>query len=186
MGKRKTAPAASSQGQLAATMDVSRKTVTEWVKRADWPVRRRAPWSWADVHKIREWRKGLSGAAERDADQPDNADNADGGNGILKALQDSPERLAKLRLQLVRREILELDRAIKAGEYVKLAEVEAGRVARIQAVKTMLLNQRQRVEIRVRTVVKNEKTIAKIGKIIDAEARRILKTFAGQDPEADD
>lgn len=165
---------------------MSRKTVTQWVKRADWPVRRRAPWSWADVHKIREWRKGLSGAAEREADQADTADTAGGGNGVLEALQASPERLAKLRLLLTRREILELDRAIKAGEYVKLADVEAGRVARIQAVKTMLLNQRQRVEIRVRTVVKNEKTIAKIGAIIDTEARRILKTFAGQGPQADD
>lgn len=180
MSKRQST-AANSQGQLAAVMNVSRKTINEWIKRDDWPARRRAPWSWADVHKIREWRKGLDGAAEREADQADSADT--GGNGVLQALQASPERLAKLRLHLVKREILELDRAIKAGEYVKLADVEAGRVARIHAVKTMLLNQRQRVELRVRTVVKNEKTIAKIGAIIDAEARRILKTFAGQSSE---
>jgi len=184
VSKRKTGPAASSQAQLSAVIGVSRKTITEWLKRSDWPVRRRAPWSWADVHKIRGWRKGLSGAAEREADQADTADG--GGNGMLEALRTSPERLAKLRLHLVKREILELDRAIKAGEYVKLADVEAGRVARIHAVKTMLLSQRQRVELRVRTVVKNEKTITKIGAIIDAEARRILKTFAGQGPEADD
>lgn len=185
MGKRKTGPAARSQAQLSAVIGVSRQTITQWIKRADWPVRRSAPWSSADVHKIREWRKGLSGAAEREADQADTVD-AGGGNGVIQALQASPERLAKLRLHLVRREILELDRAIKAGEYVKLADVEAGRVARIQAVKTMLLNQRQRVELRVRTVIKNEKTITKIGAIIDAEARRILKTFAGQGSEADE
>lgn len=184
MGNQKTGPAATSQGQLAAVIVVSRKTVAAWTKRDDWPVRRRAPWSLADVHKIREWRKGLSGAAEREADQ-DDTDTTGGGNGVLEALQASPERLAKLRLVLVRREILELDRAIKAGEYVKLADVEAGRVARIQAVKTMLLTQRQRVEVLVRTVVKNEKTITKIGAIIDSEARRILKTFAGQAPEED-
>ncbi len=73
MSKRQSA-AASSQAQLTAVMNVSRKTVAEWVKRADWPVRRRAPWSWGDVHKIREWRKGLSGAAEREADRADTAD----------------------------------------------------------------------------------------------------------------
>ena len=177
MSAKKTA---RSQSQLAAAMDVSRNTVTKWVKREDWPVSRRAPWSWTDVHKIREWRRGLSGAAEREAEAESETDN-----GVLEALQASPERLAKLRLMLTRREILELDRGIKAGEFVKLADVEAVRVARIHAVKTMLLTQRQRVEHRVRAVVKSEKTISKITAIIDDEARRILRTFAGQGPEED-
>ncbi len=181
--QRKTGPAAITQVALAAAFEVSRKTVAQWCKRADWPVPRRAPWSWAHVHTIREWRKGLAKSPEREA-----AADAAAGQGSLESLAQNPERLAKLRLMLTRRELLELNRAIKAGEYVKLADVEAGRVARIQAVKEMLLQQHQRVAHQIRAVVKSAKTISKIKAIIDAENRRILRAFAGQtgtDDQAD-
>ncbi len=160
--------------ELADALSVSRKTVQQWIRRNDWPASDQSPWTVAEVCEIRKWRASLKGSVSR----------ASSSSGV--PLEQNPERLAALRLVVTRSEILELDRGIKAGQYIRVDEVEAGRVSRIQAVKQMLLSQKQRVRRRLGGVLKNEKTITRIIKIVDDEARRILRTFAGQGSDDDE
>ena len=176
--KRSQRKTISNQSQLAGLVDRTPKTISLWVRRADWPVRKRPPWSLSELHTIREWSKGLKHAAERAAGEPGLA----GGNGTgLADLRNNPERMAKLQLTVSRRALLELERGIKAGEFVRKTDVEAGRVQRILAVKEALLGMGARLAPRLARLSDAEK----IGKEINKEGRRILAVFC-EHGEAED
>lgn len=94
----------TSQRKLAEALGVAPATVAGYVKRPDWPVRRRAPWSAADVERIKAWqqqlqedRSGKSATAAERGDDP-------GGTSI--------RTLAKGRLEWhrARREKIKADR----------------------------------------------------------------------------
>jgi len=50
---------AANQSKLANLVGVSRKAVTEWLRRPDFPVRHAAPWNDAEVEQIRRWKTTL-------------------------------------------------------------------------------------------------------------------------------
>lgn len=47
---------ARTQRDLARTFSTTEATVSRWLKRSDWPVRRRGPWSEQDIETIEQWR----------------------------------------------------------------------------------------------------------------------------------
>lgn len=67
----------SSQHKLAGALGVSQSTVAGWLKRDDWPVRRRGPWSGKDLERIRAWRAEL----QEDRSGKGSAPDAAAGNG---------------------------------------------------------------------------------------------------------
>ena len=176
--QRKPDIAAHNQTRLAALFKVSCKTVTVWLRRPDWPTRRRAPWSWDDLDTIRDWRWSLRDAGDQEAAA--HAESTSIGN-LRANIEANPERLAKLELIQARKALLKLEHDVKSDKYMLKSEVEAGRVRRILAVKTVLMALRHRLAPKL-VGMRSEQ---KIGDAIEAEARRILRTFAGQGP-ADD
>ena len=86
--------------------------------------------------------------------------------------------MAKLELIQARKALLKLEHDVKSDKYMLKSEVEAGRVRRILAVKTVLMALRHRLAPKL-VGMRSEQ---KIGDAIEAEARRILRTFAGQGP----
>ena len=54
----------SNQVELGRVLGISQQAVSKLVKRADWPVRRRGPWSGEDVSRVRAWHRG--GAVQED------------------------------------------------------------------------------------------------------------------------
>lgn len=48
-----------NQSELAEAIGVSKSTVSKYLKRPDWPVRRRSPWSADDVDRVSAWRVSL-------------------------------------------------------------------------------------------------------------------------------
>lgn len=151
---------------LAKRLGRSHVAVTNWRKRDDWPFGQSGPWP---VDEIRAWMErqiGRDNAAEWRESQantalapaPDNpppeavadatpgAQDADPVAGDMNAVvaQLGPERAAKLRLILERIATEKIKREIISGKYVELAEVEAGRVARVHAARTVLMQFIQR------------------------------------------
>jgi len=57
---------------LAKALGVGESTVREYLQRAEWPVKRRAPWSATDLQRINAWRRQLQedrgGSASSDDD----------------------------------------------------------------------------------------------------------------------
>lgn len=48
-----------TQTQLADALGVTKGTLSKYLRRDDWPVRRSRPWGDADVEAARKWRLGL-------------------------------------------------------------------------------------------------------------------------------
>ncbi len=154
----------SNQREFAGSLSVSRKTLVLWLRRADWPIRKRAPWNEKDRTRVEEWRHWRQGGANY----------VNGGH----AGQLNPERRAKLRLLVARRRRLDLQRRIQAGKFISRAEVEKGRVQRILAVKGSLLCLGERLTRKLNGLDDG----VSIKSIVDAEVRQLLRTFAGQAP----
>ena len=121
--ERKTNIAADNQTRLATLFKVSCKTVTVWLRRPDWPTRRRAPWSWDDLNTIRDWRWSLRDAGDREAAAHPESTSSGKLRAIIEA---NPERLAKLELIEARKALLKQEHDVKAGKYMLKSEVEAG------------------------------------------------------------
>ncbi len=88
---------AKSQGELANSLGVSQQAVSKLLTRADWPVRRSAPWSAGDVAKVAAWRSTLQ--EDRSADASAATENASKVNTGLKI-----ERMLLTRAQRKRLE----------------------------------------------------------------------------------
>jgi len=106
----------SNQNDLAGALGVSKSTVSKYLKRADWPARRRGPWSDEQVEKIKSWRLALQeDRSEKNTPQPVPA----GGpnypqmklkGDAIKAMSQGEQQLIRARLmkgQVVENEIVE-------------------------------------------------------------------------------
>jgi hypothetical protein len=127
--------------ELAAALGVSRPAVS---KRASSPGWRwgKGPFTAAQVREIRadqRDRRAMNPAGDgRGHDADDDADAGKTLDQALAELRASPERSAKIKLIVARTGKIELEKALLAGQYVKLEEVESGRVARVRAVRAKL------------------------------------------------
>jgi len=62
----------NTQTEFRKAAGVSKSTMSRYVRRPDWPVKRFAPWSKADLAKVRRWRRGLQENRAQDApDDPE-------------------------------------------------------------------------------------------------------------------
>lgn len=104
---------------LAAALGVNHGQVSRWTKRAGWPLGP-APWTDADLEKVREWRKGL---------QEDRAKPAG-----------ESEHALKLRLMQARIDKLEAEHGQFTHQYVLKADVDAANVAKVREVREALMN----------------------------------------------
>lgn len=138
--------------KLAAAVNVSRRTVAEWLARPDWPpeIPRKAPWTAAHLAAIKAWRGSFRHDAGDDA-EPSGFFDADGKpltwdevwqrERALKAKLDREEREGKLMpakllepalKALATLFVRELDNAFRALP-LQLAGLEAGQIEKILA-----------------------------------------------------
>jgi hypothetical protein len=123
-------PAIPNRSQLAAALDVDPGTITRLLAREDWPVRNAPPWTIADVAVIQRWRQQeLQEDRAALAHQPQT-----GKGGKLR----ERKLAAEIRKITAQAEQAELKLAQDRGELLPRTEVEEGRLARIQAVRTQL------------------------------------------------
>ncbi len=126
---------ATSARGLARAVGRSHTVVERWIEREDWNQPRQPPW---DVERAKAWAAVTLGANPADVwKQP--AAGAAGGNGdTFETLRKQPLTAARLKLALVRADMLTLQKAILAGEYVLRTEVEEALIRRVHAVRAGL------------------------------------------------
>jgi len=83
---------------------------------------------------------------------------------------------AETDLKETKAKLLKIELKIKQGQLIDIAEIEKGRVGRIQAVKQALLGQGRRIAKQLAAI----KEPRKIQMIIDGENKIIIRRFAGQ------
>lgn len=103
---------ARTQQDLADRLGVSRVTVTKYFTRADWPVRKRGPWSDADVARARSFKQTL---------QDDRAEQ--GEPGAPEASQQianlkRAKLAAETKLKVIQGRHEELKHQILSGRYI--------------------------------------------------------------------
>ena len=168
----------TSLRKLAEALGANHGVLSRLRRNPDWPVSPTAPWdSERDVPAIRQWMARRSESRFVPA-------VAAGGRGVGQNL--SPQQVAQIKLYMARERDITLRTEIRRGEYIRRDEVDQGRVARILAVKDQLLHMHRRLEERLRAIIKREKTIAKVLRLIDDEAKRVLDTFSGGRRDGDD
>ena len=162
---------ASSRRALAKAIGKSESAVRKWLANPEWPFGQSPPWN---IAKVKAWAKRslAPNPAETDADVAP----APSAAGVAKPL--SAERQAKLRLTREKLKRARLDRALLEGRLVDRAEVEAQRLARIQAVKAALLAL-PRLAGRLVGMTESE-----ISTVLEGEVTKILHGFA-HDPPGD-
>jgi hypothetical protein len=103
--RQKKSFAFGTAAQLAAEISRDPGTVSRWLKRPDWPVKRKPPWSHDDIAVIAAWAEGL--APNLAAPAPD--------TDISKL---SPERRARLKKLIEEGRLLEIKRKREEGQIV--------------------------------------------------------------------
>jgi hypothetical protein len=90
--------------ELAAKLGLTPQSITRYLSREDWPVRREPPWTQLDLEVIRKWREGLQ--EDRSADAPADLKNV---GRLLKQEQLIFTRVKREQLQgkLVEKDLLE-------------------------------------------------------------------------------
>lgn len=192
---------AKSQRMLARRCGRSRATIGRWVKRADWPVRRRGPWSAKEVEAILGWMKLLSpnpadplaewreeerergrvrapSVSEGKRDRSDPA--ADGDSDLdpdefLRHVAVGQKVQAQIRLYVQRAAKVELERRILAGEYRKKADVQREMLAKIHAAKANLLDLPRGLASKLIGLEREA-----IEQVLEEAVRMILSDFAGR------
>lgn len=136
------APKPLKQADLARELGVSRPRVSQWLSHPKWkwgrgPFERRqlkAMRAW--VEQIRSESNRMSGETPVGKPQPELGDLID--PAVLLKLVPSAEKRIKMAATIERLRRQEFDRLREMGEYMKRAEVEAGWLARVQAVRGTL------------------------------------------------
>lgn len=150
----------------------------KWLAHPAWSLPRQPPWN---VEQVRAWTKqnlADDPAAEAVDPQPQSSTTL----GLAPAPDKAPppltpERRAKLELTRERKKKLRFDREVAQGLYLLKTEVEAGRLARIEAVKSALLSlPRMAPALAGLAVEEIEATIA-------AEATKLLHLFSRRSDE---
>jgi hypothetical protein len=91
-----------NQQHLADAVGVAKSTLSGWLRRDDWPVRRKAPWSQRDFEAIQQWRRQLQedrsgkGADPEQIDTPGGHSAAERRNQIRALKEYQQYRKAKL------------------------------------------------------------------------------------------
>jgi len=108
--------------QAAKALNCSEMMIRKYRKRCDWPFgRRRWPTEGVSVEQLRTWKLKAIGPSSKTE------------NAKLEV-----ERRARLKLLRERAKLLQLERMIREGQLIPLAEVEADAVRRIYAAKSAL------------------------------------------------
>ncbi len=145
---------------LARLMGRSHSTVGEWVKRPDFPTRRKAPWSDADVQAIKAW-AGLLQPNRAKAEEPDDD---------LARLKLQAETLYKKERALREK----LRREIDQGQWVKrdLLDGAVGGVCRlfVDALTELELTLPERLAGKTAGQIKMD-----LAKVCDGVRRRIIE-----------
>jgi phage terminase Nu1 subunit (DNA packaging protein) len=159
----------TSGRKLAAAVGVSPSTIREYLAREDWPFRRTPPWSAEDAARIRTWaRASLS-------PNPATLDAENGPGDGLDALRRNPLNAAKLRLALIRAEMLSLQKAILAAEVVPRRDIEEALVRRVHAVRSALQSLPRQLASQLLGQTENA-----IERTIDDAIRGVLLDMANQ------
>lgn len=107
-----------TQNDLCNELGVAKSTVSKYLKRPDWPVKKRGPWTTVDVEKIRVWRVGLQDdrsekaktSVSRTSEGSPNYGEMKAKGTAIKALADGEQAVIKARLlkgQVVDHEVVE-------------------------------------------------------------------------------
>lgn len=112
-----------TQTAFAEALGVTKGTLSKYLRRDDWPVRRTRPWGSADVEKARQWRLGL---------QDDRSDKAKPPMPNGAALAEQKQRAVTLReAHRARREKVAADLAEKSVIKVEIFEGAVAGLARL-------------------------------------------------------
>lgn len=103
-------PAKTIRG-LARKCGVSDAAVRKWLKRPDWPLARKPPWSDAQIEKIADWRQTLQdNRASPSADQVSLDDGVEMSHLQAKALYERERALEKqLKREMLARTLIHRD-----------------------------------------------------------------------------
>jgi len=180
------------QAWLAKKLKISQPRVCKLMKREGWRWKR-SGWSTADVRAIRKWLDELR------EENPATADVGGGGGGggagageigdvhgladlgdeidpqALLKLVHKPESRLKLMGVIERAAKVKVDRELLLGGYLKKEDVEAGRVARVQAVRQELSN------VRLLAMKLQGKSVVEMEKDLEEWAREVCRKFEGHD-----
>lgn len=109
-----------SQYELADHFEVSQKTASLWVRRDDWPVRRRAPWGPVDLRKIDTWRQGLSDGGLQDSNEHFEGGGPQTSDGDGLPTENVAVTHKKVQTLLAKEKLLDarLSRQVKEGKLV--------------------------------------------------------------------
>lgn len=160
-----------SQRELARQLGRSAKSVNKQVARDAWPFGK-APWPESLLPELRAYFDRLPADNNTRADKPKTESSGKVGaadapaSTVPDTSEDAVRSLssrAKLQLIVERAAKVKLERGILEGKYLVAEEVEAGRAARVLAVKTALLNLPESGVVELIRASTN-----------DAEAKRVL------------
>lgn len=161
---------------LAKSLDVSEETIRKWL-RADCPHQRgKLPGSGHerilfDLQAVRDWHKARRGDAQPGKmGRPSAADSA-------PADVKEATAVANLRKLVAQAERYEHRLAIDRGQFLPAAEVQAGRIARVQAIAQGLASLPARVSVRA-----GNRDPREVEMIVKEEVDRLREEFA-REPE---
>src|SRR5215470_4265046 len=123
---------ADSLRQLADRVGKSRPAVTDWINHPEWDQPRKPPW---DVAKAAAWAKRV---LSPDPAQTWRVEQTATGETGLDALRKHPLNAAKLKLTVVRAQLLELQKAILSGDYIPRKDIETALVRRAYTVRAAM------------------------------------------------
>lgn len=115
--------------QFAGACGVSHTTMREHLDRPDWPIKKNAPWTQADVDIYVQWRQMTM--------RPD--PKAKAGSTTTDPMALSLMGRAQLAFLIEKTRTVKFDREVSEGKFIDRAEVETGRVQRVTAIKNLML-----------------------------------------------
>lgn len=125
----------SNQSRLAKRIAVSGKTMSEWLRRADWPVNREPPWTEEDALEVEIWRK---------TNLKQNLALAPTDPASIAAFTTRAQ--AEIDVLIERRDTLRLKREILSGKFVDRATEHQRKVRLCHLLRTGLMQLVRRIE----------------------------------------
>ncbi len=181
---------ASSLRDLGRRLGVSASAVRKWAVKSEWTFGKSPPFN---VGAVREWRAVVIFGAMLDTDSPatgakpsvgagDPGSNDDGSIDVLAELRKSPIMRARLAKLIEQTAAIKLDRSIKEGQYVRLANIRRAAIANIHEIKTVLLSLPRLAGTIAQRVELGKQDERVIEQLIDRRVRAILEQFARGQP----
>ncbi len=122
--------AVGSQAKLAVAVEIARSTLQRWLADPRWPFARSGPWPASDVPLIKQWAADNLRAERRPGGDPAT---------VARHVGDyEREQESRIRLMDERSDMIELQRAERAGRLISLDEHHRQQLERINSIKARM------------------------------------------------